>query len=218
MGNYYENQALKLRFNIGKATTETTDIILKYKKPIVDSEYFEEGERTDVLVENASTGDVYVDIENDFLTPVGKWTFWSYVTTIDENEFPGNPWSFPVLKREGISITNKDFVKTILKITGTDDDAIIDSYIPLAEADYLRIRKAPWAQNYNSTTEELNNIYPPGANITVAKMIGYMLKPDEEKELSAEKTMSYSWNKDTKMIGGYPAHITSSIDTFITGA
>lgn len=43
-----------------------------------------------------------------------------------------------------MAITTKAKVKTILGITGTTQDALIEALIPLVESDFLNIRNAPW--------------------------------------------------------------------------
>lgn len=223
MGVIYKNQAVRINFNIGTATTNTSDMKLKYRKPYTINGtaiegQSEEGEFTEVLVSNAVAGDVYVEVPNDVMTPNGEWVFWSYITTIDTNEFPGNPFT-EYINIEGVQITNKDFVKTYLGITTTTNDNKIDALIPMYEQLYLRIRNAPWAKNYNQTTDELLPIYPPGSNVTIAEMIGYKISLGGSYDtLTHETTMSYSWTSDGKTSFGFPAGVIGQITRFVKGA
>lgn len=217
MSVIYKNDAIRINFNIGIATTDTSNIVLKYRKPVADyPTQFIEGEFTEVLISNVSNGDCYVEVDNNVMTPEGEWTFWSYITTIDTNEFSGEPFT-QFIHLPGVNITNKDFVKSYLGITVDTNDNKIDALIPLYEQLYLQIRNAPWAQRYDETNGRLFNHYPPGANVTIAEMIGFALE-NIDTTLSSESTMNYKWTRDTNsMKYGFPSGIISQIKRFING-
>ena len=200
----YENQAVRLNFNIGIDTADTQSIILKYRKPDGVEEEF-----TSVQVLNASTGDCYVDVPNDVLTPVGIWTFWSFVKTLDGNEFPGDPFTI-IVESEGVSITNPEFVKSYNpKITATDKQ--LGLLIKQMEQLYLKIRNKPWDKD-----AEGNVVYPIGSDITIADMIAYRLS-NGAKTITGERTMSYSYSTDGKTAFGFPASIIAQIDRYMGG-
>lgn len=211
MGIIYINQAIRINFNIGIDTNETSDIILKYKKPDGTIGSFD-----NVQIENASNGDCYVEVVNDVLSPKGHWTFWSYVTTIDGNKFPGDPF-IELVKPEGVSITNKAFIKSYLGITDDSNDEKIDALIPLMEQIYLTIRNAPFDIKLNLETGEYETVYPIGSNVIIAEMIDYKLKHSSYDNVTTERTMSYSYTTDGKMTMGFPNSITDKIKRFVRG-
>lgn len=219
----YENDAVKISFNIGAAVSATTNIVLKYKKPIEEGRV-EEGEFTVIVTVDDAAGEVYTEVANDVMTPNGRWTFYSVITDIDENIFTGDPF-YHLINISGVSITNKHFVKTQLSITDDDDDSYIENQILVCEQVYLDIRNAPWAMVYNETTEELNNIFPIGSNSTIAEMIGYKLdkreKPGGEKyaDLTGERFGSYTWSgsSEGKFKKGFPVSIVGAIKSYGLG-
>jgi hypothetical protein len=219
MSVIYEAQSIKLKFNIGIATTDTTSIVLKYRKPVEDySNRVIEGTFTETVeVETASTGDCYIEVPYGTMTPDGEWVLWSYVTATDGNIFIGDPYSESI-KIPGVNITNKAYVKSYLGYTTTTYDFKIDALIPMYEALYLKIRNAPWPKVYNETTEELINMYPIGANTTIAQMIGYEINHgDDNGILTSEHIGSYSWSSDGKTSNGFPIGITSVIKRYARG-
>lgn len=118
-----------------------------------------------------------------------------------------------------MAITNLTDVVDFLGITTTDYDDQITKLIPLVEADYLRIRCIDF------DTDENGIVYPDGADVTAAMMIGFRLNSlrgglkHMGKEISSESIDNYSVSyRDEVTIGGYPLSIVSSIERFISGA
>jgi hypothetical protein len=208
----YINQSVRINFEIGVDTTLTTQIVLNYRKPSGT-----EGTFTPIQVEDAPLGKVFYEAQVGEIDESGIWVFWSDVTTAS-GQFPGHPFTIEV-KEEGVSITNKDFVKSYLGITDDTQAAVIESLIILAEEDYLNIRNKPW-----DTDAEGNTIYPPGSDVVVAQMIGYKLnnKDGDGRLVSSESIGSYSVSYgDATGQGntfGYPKGVVGSIKRYIKGA
>ena len=215
MGNIYINNPLKINFNIGMDTDDTSAITLKYRNPVAT-----EGEITDVTIAVSATGDCYVEIANDFLDTAGWWTFWSFVTT-DDGDFANDQFQLEILDI-AFNISNLDTIKSYLGYSDTTYDAKISALIPSIEAAYLDIRNAPW-----DTDPDGNTIYPPGAATTVAEMIEYRINVgiSELRPMGFESirlgsySVSYgSGGGAAGLMGGYPKSITSQIKSYIRGA
>ena len=73
-----------------------------------------------------------------------------------------------------MSITTLSRVKTILKITGTEQDAVIEMLIPLVEETILNYR------NRAFDTDSSGTVYPLEAEIIAIKIIGVQLRGDYE--------------------------------------
>jgi len=208
----YKNQTFKQYLDTGVSLTSESyiSVAMKYRKPNgVEGEW-------DVIIEDpAEAGIISYEIPAGVLDVIGTWYVWSYIVN-SSGSFPGN--QVPIMvNSEAIRITNADYIKSIVDIDSSVSDVKLNALITLAEEDYLRIRNAPWAQGYIEETGELYNQYPSGSDTTVAFMVEYMLQDMDDKELSSESTMNYSWTKRDKTIGGYPASITSSIKKFVRG-
>ena len=220
MSVIYEAQSIKLKFNIGIATTDTSEILLKYRKPVEDysTSRVIEGTFTETVeVETAATGDCYIEVPYGTMTPDGEWVLWSHVTATDGNIFIGDPYSESI-KIPGQNITNKAYVKAFNGWTDTTYDAKIDAYIPLMESILLIKRNAPWPMKWNETTEELTPIYPSGAGTIIAEMIKYKIdKGGSAGNVISFSTLTYSETKDGKFIMGYPAEMLAPIKRVVRG-
>lgn len=220
MSYIFEGQSGRINFNIGIDASLASTVVLNWRNPAG-----EEGEFTNIGTFVAETGDMYYDALAADFNEVGNWTLWSYVVTGTEG-FPGNPFILEV-KPEGSAIVNKDLVKQVLNINSDIYDTQIDNLIPLIEADYLRIRFAPFEKDV-----EGNIVYPSGSSYTCSLMIGHKLVPvaefDPEEfhdgDVSGESIGSYSVSLDSGskasqelLSGGYPLSITGSIKRMAVG-
>ncbi len=107
-------------------------------------------------------------------------------------------------------IIDKATVKQILRIEGTDLDTEIDAKIPLVEDDYLRIRNKPWDQDENGDT-----VYPPGAGLTSALMVGYWLDMEQGKTEVVSESLSRHNVTYKELEDGYPKGITKRIKRYV---
>ena len=108
-----------------------------------------------------------------------------------------------------MAITTLSTVKTILGYTDTSKDALISLYIPKVEADYLNIRGTEFATVNDAT------VYPDGADVTAALMIGYLLKAKHGLQSESIGNYSYSNESTDKQICGYPKSIVGTIKRYI---
>lgn len=212
MRTVYENKPVKIFFNIGRDTDSVETIELYYRA--FDGT---EGVLTDIQPVSNLTGDVYALVPEDILTPTGVWSMWYELTlTGDITVEIGNPFSVMV-KMVGVSITNLEFVKDYLGIEDGESDEKISYLIDLYEQVYLKIRNAPWEMRMSSNDEEYL-IYPVGADVTIAEMIGYKLsKGDEYNTITSETIGTYSWSSDGQSVSGFPLDIVGQIRRFVRG-
>ena len=113
-------------------------------------------------------------------------------------------------------ITTLETTKTVLGISDTTQDALITLYIPLVEADYLKIRNVPFSLDTDGTTI----IYPDGSDISASLMIGFKINQRADgRLLKSENIDGYSFSLEgySGTTNGYPGAITSSIKKFIDG-
>ena len=207
----YLLQSFNQSLETGVDLTTYTTISMKYRKP--DGV---EGEWTPVVVLPAVDGVISYEIPVGILDVVGRWEVWSHIVN-DNGTFPGHPVYLEVAE-EGVSITNKDFVKSYLGITVDTTDGKIEALIPMYEALYLKIRNAPWSQGYTAENGELYNQYPPGSNVTISEMIGYKLSMGSSYDtLTSERIGSYNWTSDGKTSFGFPAGVIGQITRFVRG-
>ena len=215
MGNIYVNNPVKINFNIGIDTDETSAILLKYRNPLGVETINDE-----VEIAVSATGDCYVEIPNDVLDTAGTYTFWSYVTT-EDGDFAGDQFPFEILG-VAFNITNLDTIKSYLGYDDTTYDAKISLLIPGIEDAYLDIRNAPF-----DTDPDGNIIYPAGAATTVAEMIEYRINVglSELRPMGFDTirlgsySVSYgSGGGAAGLMGGYPKSITSQIKSYVRGA
>jgi len=207
----YINDALRINFNIGIDTDETSAIVLNYRNPLGV-----EGVISSISVETAATGDVYTQIANDFLDTEGWWVFYSEATTTD-GDFTGHQFQIEV-RDPALSITNLTDVKDYLGYSDTTYDYKIGRLIPQIEEAYLSIRNAPF-----DTDPDGNLIYPPGADVTAAEMIEYRINQsisEMPQGVDSFRLGSYSVSYGSNggaggRMGGYPKSITSQIKTFV---
>ncbi|MFW6214137.1 MAG: phage head-tail connector protein, partial [Spirochaetota bacterium] len=101
-------------------------------------------------------------------------------------------------------------VKTILQISGTEQDELIEELIPLVEEQYLEIRNLPF-----ETDSEGNTIYPAGSALTAAQMVGYQLQARQNATgKTSESLGDYSYTMGA-VDGGYPDSITMQIRRYV---
>lgn len=213
----YLNQSLRQNFITGLDDAQSDSVELKYRKPDGTR-----GSKIPQLVE-ASTGSYYVDWLPEELNQLGIWKFWSFIITIDEQEFPSEPWGEEIIS-EGSNITSVEEVKSYLGITVTTYDTQIELLIPLVEEDYLGIRNIPWDQEDDVIT------YPIGSDVTAAEMIGYKLSTtgrgsfdakDYGKTVAGQSldahSISYAIGTGSggNMKYGYPKDVISSIKIYM---
>jgi hypothetical protein len=108
-----------------------------------------------------------------------------------------------------MAITTLTQVKTILQISGTDQDALIEELIPLVEEQYLEIRNMPFE------TDSAGTVYPPGAALTAVQMVGYQLQARQHATgKTSENLGDYSYTMG-EVDGGYPDSITMQIRRYV---
>ena len=106
-------------------------------------------------------------------------------------------------------IVTRETVKTILQITDTSQDALIDVLIPLVEEDYLNIRNLPF-----DTDEFGDIIYPKGAGLHAALMVGYHLQAARNAGgMQSESLGDYSYTRG--MGNDYPVQVIGGIRRFV---
>ena len=110
-----------------------------------------------------------------------------------------------------MAIITRAKAKTLLQITDTLKDDLIDALIPQVEADYLLIRNRAFDEDSNDDID-----YPDNAELVAAQMIGFLMT-DMAKSGGAFKSESigkYSYTS-SEMVAGYPKTITSRIDKYV---
>lgn len=204
----YLGQSFKQSLNTGIDLSSYIEVEIKYRTPSGI-----EGEWNASVAAPATDGIIYYEIPDGVLNETGVWQIWSLVIN-DSGLFIGDQVYLEVNK-EAIRITNTAFVKSYLGITDNTNDDKIDALITLYEQLYLNIRNAPWKQGYVEASDESYNLYPSGANVTIAQMIGYKLSQGSNYDaLTSENTMTYSWTSDGKTSNGFPAGIISQIKRY----
>jgi hypothetical protein len=108
-----------------------------------------------------------------------------------------------------MAITTLTQVKTVLQISGTDKDDLIEALIPLVEEHYLEIRNLPFE------TDSEGIVYPTGSALTAVQMVGYQLQAAQNATgKTSESLGDYSYTMGT-VDGGYPASITAQIRRYV---
>ncbi len=110
-----------------------------------------------------------------------------------------------------MAITTQAKVKTILGLD-TTYNTLIDSLIPMIEADYLRIRNKDFDVDVNN-----NTIYPVGAELTAIQMISYQIQKGSHKSaIISENFGDYSVSYSQSESEGYPSSLTSKIKRYVS--
>lgn len=111
-------------------------------------------------------------------------------------------------------ITTVDKVKTIMGLTDTSKDGLIEMYIPVVEQDYLNIRNAPFdVDSYGDI------VYPIGSDVIASEMVKTRLRMQSKadtRDISSESIDSYSVSYESSS-SFYPKSIISSIKRYIRG-
>lgn len=116
-----------------------------------------------------------------------------------------------------MAITTLEKVKTILQISDTSQDDLIEALIPLVEADFLMIRNKAFDTEYNEDTEEYDTVYPIGSELTAIKMIQHQLSNIKSQGVSSESLGDYSISYDNAMlVDGYPKSVVGGIKKYAT--
>jgi len=116
-----------------------------------------------------------------------------------------------------MAITTLSKVKTILQISDTSQDDLIEALIPLVEADFLMIRNKAFDTEYNEDTEEYDTIYPIGSELTAIRMIQYQMSNIKSQGVTSESLGDYSVSYDTSNLGNdYPKSISGGIKRYAT--
>ena len=115
-----------------------------------------------------------------------------------------------------MAIVTRKTVKKYLRITSSEYDAIIDTYIPVVERDFEAIRGLDFDEDSNDVIE-----YPENAEMIAAQMIAYLiqttsLNSGSYSDKSSESIGSYSYSRKmgADMIMGYPASIVGRIERY----
>lgn len=204
----YINDSLKQYFITGIDNSAVKEVSLFYKTPGGFSSVIQDN----IEVEDAETGKYYFIFPVDFLDEVGRWTFWSFVIDLDDNEFTGTPFQLDVLdKGTGQYTVTKDSIKSFLGITDETQDNKISALLPLLIEQYKNIRNAPFDVDKYGTI-----LFPPGFEATIAMMYDYLTNSGS-KDISSESIGSYSVSYKDKGDFGYPSSIISTIKRYIRG-
>jgi hypothetical protein len=198
------------------ADEDVDSVVLKYRDPDGEENTFSE---TPIVVD-VDEGEYYIDVDLNTLTPDGVWTFWSYVVTIEDKEYSGNPWQEYVAP-QGQYPVNKDYIKNFLGITVTTQDARIDSMIPVLISQYLSIRNAPFDKQVDDDENE-HTVYPMGMPAVIAQMMDYQLNylshyQSATSERIGSYSVTYGGGPGTAGYYGYPSSITSQIKKYVRG-
>jgi hypothetical protein len=106
-----------------------------------------------------------------------------------------------------MSVISLDEVKTLLQISGTSKDALIEVLIPEIEQHWINYCNVSFADPW-----------PAGMKITSSKMIGYQMAQMKGAAASvgkqSESQGEYSYTRGTGTSGLYPAEILKDMDLF----
>ena len=107
-------------------------------------------------------------------------------------------------------IVTREQVKLILQIAGDEQDALIDTLIPLVEEDYEEIRNLPFeVDDYGDI------LFPKGAELTAALMVGYHLQAARNASgMESESLGDYSYSRG-QMAADYPHTIVGRIRRYV---
>jgi len=109
-----------------------------------------------------------------------------------------------------MAIVTREEVKQILDIEDETEDGRIDVLIPLVEEHYREIRNAPF-----ETDDDDNIVYPRGARLTAALMIGYQLHASRNSGgMQSESLGDYSYSR-AEGADEYPPQVIGSIRRFV---
>lgn len=108
-----------------------------------------------------------------------------------------------------MAIVTKAQVKSFLQIptSATSYDSLIESLIPVVEADYERIRGKAFDTNDDDETT-----YPDTASFTAAQMVGWLMR--RNPAVKRESIGGYSYENEITM-QGYPISIFRMIDRHV---
>lgn len=109
-----------------------------------------------------------------------------------------------------MAITTLSNVKTLLGISDTSKDSIINLLIPMIEGQYLKIRNNAFDTDTNGDI-----VYPDGAELTAVQMIGYQMSNNKSlgvvNEDLADHSIQYEKPNSATNIEGYPMSIVGNI-------
>lgn len=109
-----------------------------------------------------------------------------------------------------MAIVTRETVKELLGIDDDEKDGRIDALIPLVEEHYREIRNAPF-----ETDDDDNIVYPRGARLTAALMIGYQLHASRNSGgMQSESLGDYSYSR-AEGADEYPPQVIGSIRRFV---
>lgn len=108
-------------------------------------------------------------------------------------------------------IVSRETVKTILRVPDATTDELIDTLIPLIEEQYEEIRNAPFDRDEDDAT-----VYPKGAELTAALMVGYQLSAMRNAGgMSSESLGDYSYSRAETGGLEYPAQVIGGIRRYV---
>jgi len=104
-----------------------------------------------------------------------------------------------------MAVITTDEVKTLLQISGTAKDDLIDMLIPLVEGTIREITGQDWQDSPTVPS------WQPWMKLPASKMIGYNLDPGSIG-MKSESQGGYSYTK-ADMVNGYPSDIVKQFES-----
>lgn len=104
-----------------------------------------------------------------------------------------------------MAVITQDQVKTLLKITTTTSDDLIDLLIPMVEDEIKE------ECNFAFLDSEGAEAWPAGVTLIASKMIGYRLNDSQTIGMKSESQGGYSYTKEEMGRGGYPDSIIAGL-------
>lgn len=104
-----------------------------------------------------------------------------------------------------MSVITRDNCKTLLGITNTNQDALIDLLIPMVEDEIKE------ECNFQFLDVDGNENWPLGVTLIASKMVGYRLNDSQTIGMKSESQGGYSYTKEEMGRGGYPDSIIAGL-------
>ena len=104
-----------------------------------------------------------------------------------------------------MAVITSDTCKTLLGITTTSQDDLIDLLIPMVQDEIVE------ECNYAFLDSDGNEDWPSGVTLIAAKMVGYRLTDSQSIGMKSESQGGYSYTKESTSKGGYPDSIIGGL-------
>lgn len=104
-----------------------------------------------------------------------------------------------------MAVITQEQVKTLLKITTTTSDDLIDMLIPMVEDEIVEECNFAFLDSNGAES------WPAGVTLIASKMIGFRLNDSAGIGMKSESQGGYSYTKDDMGKGGYPDSIIAGL-------